>query len=249
MESININKVLRTNPSLALTIPNIEEEALKLLPYSIGIEIECDNAPSYKKSYFDEIPDLMENDSGHGELRFRIPSGIKGLICLYRIAELTTQHCLPSESGIHYHVDFSDEVVTKDGLKSYYDLCTHSEFVEENKEFVLQELDKWNYRGSYNSREMNYNHSWVRFQSGFKTFEFRIGEMTFDYELLTERIFHISLICNLLKDKALLHNQGVFVNVLAEKQVIEDTINSRIVNIYDEAGSVEEGEEIITHSF
>jgi hypothetical protein len=133
VENINIEKVLRTNPFLALDISNIEEIALKYLPYSIGIEIECDRNDNYNIENFKNIPDIVEVLSTNGEERFRIPNGIKGLCCLYNISEQLKNNCSYSSSGIHYHVDFSD-MTPKEEI--YFDLVTaNAEFLHSNKDF------------------------------------------------------------------------------------------------------------------
>lgn len=237
---INVDTVLRTNPFLALDIPNIEEIALKYLPYSVGIEVECDTASTYDIEYFKSIPNIVEVLSGYGEERFRIPKGIEGLCCLYNISEQLTQHNLLTDSGIHYHIDFSDSM--EDG-NCYYDFILYNkQFILENQIFLLEELDKWEYKGTYNSRGFNTCYldntdiirgNWIRFQSGFQTLEFRIGEMTFDYEVLSRRILHLSLLCNLLKDKMDIWDSGVYVNELANQEKIENTLKNRIINIWD----------------
>lgn len=233
MENINIDKVLRTNPFLALDISDIEEIALKYLPYSLGIEVECDNSPTFNIEEFKSIPDLIALDIDPSEKRFRIPSGLKGLLCIYTVCEKLKTNCLLTESGIHVHCDFSD--IMDGGEISYYNFIKdHSEILNENREFILQELDKWEYKNTYNKRGIGGGHEWIRLQPSFQTFEFRIIEMTFDYEVLIRRLFHLSLICNLLKAKCLIYNANIYLNNITEKEEIENTINNRIINIYNQ---------------
>lgn len=114
--------------------------------------------------------------NNNGEIRFRIPEGINGFICLYYISKkLKMYFGLNPLSGIHYHV----------GIKDY-------PFRPElERDFILEELSSWNYVGSYNAKNIaGYKGNWVRYPTHIKTVEYRIGEMTFDYDLLVKRIVH-----------------------------------------------------------
>jgi hypothetical protein len=233
---VDIDMVLRTNPFLALDLENIEEIALKYLPYSVGLEFEVDNSNTFNEKDFLEIPDLIETDVKYGEKRFRVPTGIKGLCAIYNICEKLKTNCLLTESGIHCHVDFSDFPPINDGTNTYWNLITTNQnFIDQNKEFLLQELDKWEYKGSYNPRGISKSRTWIRMREGYKTFEFRIIEMTFDYEVLIRRVLHASLLSKLLKDKFLVFNEGVYINEMAEEETIKNTLANRIVNIYNQA--------------
>lgn len=233
MSNIDINKVLRTNPFLALDIPNIEEIALKYLPYSIGMETECDNGPNFNLEFLKNIPDLINTNIDDYEKRFRIPNGIKGLCCLYNIAEELKVNCCLTSSGNHYHCDFSDKVFINGEFKTYFELINNHKFIEQNKEFILKELDKWEYPNTYNKRDMTtYKDSWASLRSNYNTIEFRIGEMSFDYEVLVNRVLHVSLLSSLLKDKAILFHNGTHSNIVAEEEEVQRVLNSRVINIY-----------------
>lgn len=183
-----ILEIVKTNPIALLNLKKIPVDYIdRYLPFSIGFEIECSLKTNLSieeaTNLFKDIPDIMEVIIDSSEQRFRIPNGVKGLVCLFKISKtLKETSYLNLLSGIHYHCDCT----------SFYDLITRN-MVESNKEWILNELDSWNYKGTYNKREINFNleHNWVRFQSCFKTMEFRIGEMTFDYEVLIKRILHI----------------------------------------------------------
>ena len=192
-EKLKLWDYIENNP-LALSFIK-DEDSIRyvrdILPYSIGFEIECDQKPTYDLGQFKEIPYIMDVDVGSSEQRYRIPYGIAGFICLYFISlRLSTNSLLNSGSGIHYHCDFTD---------CYHQLS--EEFIATNSYWVLQELDKWEYKGTYNRRDCLFSLSnvWVRFQSSFKTMEIRAGEMTFDYKLLIKRIIHVSEIAKRLK--------------------------------------------------
>lgn len=171
---------------------NVKEVGMYYLPFSVGIEIECDQKATFNEEIFKDIPNIMHVQCDNSEQRFRIPNGIQGLQCLYEITENLIEFCnLNIKSGIHYHIDCTD----------FYDKI-NDKFVEDKEQEMLLELDKWCYKGTYNHRSIKFRagHTWIRFQDSFKTMEFRIGEMTFDYKLLFNRIIHASTIVNNFKD-------------------------------------------------
>ena len=215
-ENISIDTILKTIP-LALDVEDkiVQKLALFYFPYSVGFEIETMTSDI---RIFDEIPYLMENKSSVSELRFRIPNGIKGIQCLFNISIYLKKYTeLNPDSGIHYHVDCTD----------VYDLFT-SDFINKQSEYILTELDKWKYKGTYNPRKCVFSSSrnWVRFKDTLKTMEIRIGEMTFDYELLFERIRHSSEIVKTLKDNLLIP-----VVTKYDKHKANEIVSNRIIKI------------------
>lgn len=215
-ENINIDTILKTIP-LALDVEDkiVQKLALFYFPYSVGFEIETITSDI---RIFDEIPYLMENKSSTNELRFRIPNGIKGIQCLFNISIYLKKYAeLNLDSGIHYHIDCTD----------VYDLFT-SDYINGYSEYILTELDKWKYKGTYNPRLCVFSGSrnWVRFKDTLKTMEIRIGEMTFDYELLFERIRHCNEIVRTLKDKLL-----VPVVTKYDKHKANKIVSNRIIKI------------------
>ena len=215
-ENINIDTILKTIP-LALDVEdkNVQKLALFYFPYSVGFEIET-NTQNIR--IFDEIPYLIANTSSVNELRFRIPNGIKGIQCLFNISIYLKKYTeLNPQSGIHYHIDCTD----------VYDLFT-SDFINNHSDYILTELDKWKYKGTYNPRKCVFSSSrnWVRFKDTLKTMEIRIGEMTFDYELLFERIRHSSEIVKTLKDALLIP-----VVTKYDKHKAKEIVSNRIIKI------------------
>lgn len=180
-------------PLLNITNKRILSSIDEYLPYSTGFEIECHmNKDTFDIDKFKDIPNIIEVNCDSSEQRFRIPTGLNGLVCLYEICnQLKKNSLLNPGSGIHYHVDMTD----------CYDVLTE-EVIKDNGEWILTELDTWEYKGTYNSRNCNFSssHHWLRFQECFKTGEFRIGEMSFDYEVLVKRIIHANKIIRRLKD-------------------------------------------------
>ena len=71
------------------------EQGREYLPFSIGIEIECDFTQEFNMEVFKAIPYLMDSSKSIGEIRFRIPSGVQGLICLYLACEYLKYRAIP----------------------------------------------------------------------------------------------------------------------------------------------------------
>ena len=215
-ENINIDTILKTIP-LALDVEDkiVQKLALFYFPYSVGFEIET-NTQNIR--IFDEIPYLIANASSVNELRFRIPNGIKGIQCLFNISIYLKKYTeLNPQSGIHYHIDCTD----------VYNLFS-TDFIDKYSDYILTELDKWKYKGTYNPRKCVFSSSrnWVRFKDTLKTMEIRIGEMTFDYELLFERIRHSSEIVKTLKDALLIP-----VVTKYDKHKAKEIVSNRIIKI------------------
>lgn len=179
-----IEEGVHTSP---LTLLSIKDKRLidkinNYLPYSIGIEIECNKSPTFNIANFYNVPDIMDVSIDSNEQRFRIPNGLRGLICLFNICyELKLNSELNPDSGHHYHIDMTNT----------YHLLNNS-IINKNEKWILNELNSWRYKGTYNTRQIHFNagHNWMRFQSSFKTAEIRIGNMTFDYEVIIKRLIH-----------------------------------------------------------
>ena len=164
--------------------------------YDVGIEIECSPLDGFSES--DKLEELKELNIfkdiqlTKDEQRFRLPKGTSGFYALHKLSMFMKKYYAFNDlSGIHYHIDFSD----------CFDNLINNESIVNISLYLLNELDSWNYKGSYNSRmvKLDGGASWVRFQSDFKTMEVRIGEMTFDYNLLLKRILHLQEITYRLK--------------------------------------------------
>lgn len=189
---MSTNHAIYGNPELIN-----EKDALMYLPHSIGIEIECGYQEHFTitelSNAVSSIPDLIEfNAPNQWENRFRIPNGKKGLVALYNISNYCkTYLALNNESGIHYHVN----APWVKNINSIQDLNSTV------RQFVLDELDSWDYKGNYNARDIRFSSksAWVNIRSSFKTVEYRLGEMTFDYPLLLKRIIHASKLTDYLK--------------------------------------------------
>lgn len=224
MANINYEELLTKAP-FVFKEDNVEavEAASTLLTRSVGIEIEC-----YKKDEgfnledFTSILNILDVNIDDNEQRFRIPSGLKGFQCLYQITKaLKKNSALNLGSGIHYHIDMTDVF---DKIQMY------EEKVKEAK-WILEELDSWNYTGTYNKRKISTTLTWVRIQSYFKTLEFRIGEMTFDYTLMCTRILHLIDICDKLA--ILLNNHFILYNIATPEELIKNRI--KIINVENES--------------
>lgn len=174
---------VRQQPSILPTLPKkLQIIAESLLPYSIGIEVEAHPKKSFKRPLLDQL------FIGGAETQMRISKGIKGMLELKQFCDLLKEYYYFNEqSGIHYHVDFDE--------------CPDKRFMDDSlKKQILKELDSWGYTGRYNHREIETSKRvWVRIHPFHNTLEFRIGEMTFDYELMMKRILHITRICKKIK--------------------------------------------------
>lgn len=187
-----IREAIYSNPLVLLSITDLDiiDEINSYLPYSTGFEIECNYGPLYKVENFRAIPDIMDVQNDSGEQRYRIPTGLRGLVCLYNICEqLKLNSELNYGSGIHYHLNLSDcfSKITDNHIK-------------ENSDWILEELDTWGYPGQYNSRECSRQRCWCKYSDEHQTMEIRVGEMSFDYEVLVKRIIHGNEIIKRLKN-------------------------------------------------
>lgn len=185
----NIVREVVYNTPLVLLSFNTKDDIQKannFLPYSTGFEIECDKGELYNEINFTSIPNILTVNNDSGEQRYRIPNGIIGLICLYNISVQLKLNSKLTDSGIHYHVDCSDS-----------NMSLIKEELEKNKTSLLNELSTWEYKGSYNKRDIGYKGNWIAIRS--QTLEFRIGEMTFDYQVLVKRIIHANDIVRRIK--------------------------------------------------
>lgn len=216
-ESTKLDDLIKTNP---LLLDSKDPEVIKVsdyyLPYSTGFEIECEVKAGVTKRDFDYIPNLLDLDINGYEQRFRIKTGIEGLKSLRLISDAMIKYGLFNPgSGIHYHVDCTD----------VYDSFT-VENVDENAHWMYEELETWGYTGEYNKKIIHlHNGRWIRFQSGFKTMEFRIGNMAFDYPTLFERIRHANDIVRRFKS-------AIYVHPLERYgDDYEQTIKNRLIQI------------------
>lgn len=215
-----MREAVRQSPSLLLSMPqSLQEEAAKMLPYSTGIEVEATfseettnkwnrgesslggkiiNLEAVEQEALRNIPYLMTCDFDQNEQRFRIPAGIKGLICLEHISNWMKEHMeLNMASGIHYHIDFSE--MDFFNIADSSERFTKVEGIAANSQWMLKPLKSWNYTGSFNSWTVSYMKTAVKFHTDYKTVEFRIGEMTFDYSLMIKRILNLQNICRKFK--------------------------------------------------
>lgn len=192
-------------PLLAIKDEKLIQLAESMLPYSVGMEFEIRTSNIKLKDVMFHIPNLLSYDKEEFEVKFRIPSGIKGLICLWQISTYLTQNCqLNMSSGIHYHINFTDicsgstghDLFRYEFTRGVYDT---NNIIRRNDKWIMDALEHWNYRGGFNAKTCSLQKTAVRFHSSYKTMEVRIGEMTFDYELLVKRIINCQNIAKRLK--------------------------------------------------
>ena len=167
----------------------------------IGIEIEAILKDEYSIFDFHEAWNnanlVCSENSDSDEIRIRLNfynnSISKCLIDLYLGLEIIKKYYkLNILSGIHYHVD-CPEIFLNCNLYGYFNT------VSDQHKWVFKALSSWNYdevKGS-NARQISIDKwSQVRIHRCYKTLEYRIGEMTFDYSLILKRIVHVTNITN-----------------------------------------------------
>lgn len=193
-----ILKCIYENPLVLLAFKNQEsiDYINSFLPYSTGFEIECNKLLIYDKKNFASIPNILDVNPSDNEQRFRIPNGIRGFICLYFIAQALKTNCsLNTGSGVHYHVDCVD--IFKD--------MNNDTFIAANNDWIIEELIEWKTALDINSHnaKCSQGRAWVRYAYEHRTIEIRIGEMSFEYEVLVKRIIDSNRIVKKLKGKLL----------------------------------------------
>lgn len=167
----------------------------------IGIEIEAILRFDYTIDEFYEAWNnanlVCSEDSDANEIRIRLnfydDSISRCLIDLYLGLEIIKKYYkLNMRSGIHYHVDCPK-------IFSNPDIFYDDNIVSNQHEWIFKALSSWNYnevRGG-NARMISIaKWSQVRIHKKYKTLEYRIGEMTFDYSLILKRIVHVTNITN-----------------------------------------------------
>lgn len=179
------------------------EVAESYLPYSVGIEVECSwnkevryGANDMTMDCLERIPTLLQAGHSQNEKRFRINKGIRGMLDLYEVTQFLRDTCdLNPESGIHYHIDMTEldwDYYNEKGVKKFKDMIIPD--ITDMFSWIIDSLKSWNYKGTYNSLGVAYDMKgwWVNISPHYKTMEFRIGEMSFDYEPIIKRIIHCS---------------------------------------------------------
>lgn len=165
--------MIKENFNPLIELINQDINYLDLLPYHTGLEIECKTTTQDIELYFNRLPCLI-NDHTTGELRVKFNTGINGLCQLYCFCMTLVKYSKFNEgSGIHYNIDTSvNSLIVNDKTDS---------------NIILEELDTWNYKGTYNRRLVGFTKSiWCRVHDN--RLEIRIGEMSFDFNFILNRI-------------------------------------------------------------
>ena len=165
---------------------------------------------SYDSECFYTLKDIAKAHS-FNEHRIQIKSGLEGMISLYNILQDMRIHCAENAgSGLHYHTDLADPTLSK--CPKGENRTPAASFIHYSgkcpSEKYLKMLDHWGYAESgftYNGRGFGTSNSgnapWVKYQDGFNTLEYRIGEMSFDYSLIIKRIINCHKVTSVfLKD-------------------------------------------------
>lgn len=185
-EFAKVEKLILEFPIPLLGIENSKILAAidSYLPYSIGIEFECFQKDRYDILAFESIPNIMDVNIDSAEQRYRIPSGLKGLVCLYHICmQMKINSELDLRSSNHYHFDFTD-IEERESIKN-----------KDNEKYILDELVKWG-----TALNLSQQDNWIRFFNCLGTLEIRIGEPTFEYNVIIKRLIDGCRISKFLKD-------------------------------------------------
>ena len=198
----NMRVAVFNNPiALDFVDTKLKNIANNYLPVHTGFEIECANDYEAIDNRLDKLEGIIECGSSYDEIRFRITSGIKGMIALSKALEIIKEYAHPNPiNGIHYHIsaDKFHEYYRRIDGKTFSTIIHTEWFKEAVSNPILKSLLSWNYSGSYNSWEVSTEKRAVRIHDCYHTLEYRIGEHTFDYNLIMKRITH----CHSLTIKA-----------------------------------------------
>ena len=152
------------------------------------MEFECIQQKHYNKELFEAIPNIIHVNVDSSEQRYRIPSGLKGMVCLYHISNLMKDMSIIDEgSSNHYHTDLTDiwEQVFQKGY------CRKQ---LQGYDYITESLKKWETAFDY-SRTGN----WWYFND-IGTLEVRIGEPTFEYNIIIKRLMQCSDLCKIIRN-------------------------------------------------
>ncbi len=189
-----IEDCIYNNPLALLVFKDKESRDYidSFLPYSTGFEVECNRLPVYSVQDFKNIPNILNtNDYEENEQRFRIPSGLAGILCVYNITVQLKRNCsLNMGSGIHYHVDMTE----------CFGLMNNDSFIKKNNNWIIQDLIKWETAKKIDENaKCSTSRAWVRYADEHRTLEVRIGEMSFEYDVIIKRIIDCNRIVKQLK--------------------------------------------------
>ena len=179
---------------------------------------------------FKAIPDIMDVSNDSCEQRYRIPNGIRGIICLYYICfQLKSNSLLNPLSSIHYHVDCTD---CWGSIESLIQNNTNYQ------DYILSELDTWLEGDKADNRQIG---DWFKL-NGLKTIEFRLGEMTFDYDRILKRVIHCNRIVKHFKDILINSEQKI------EPRLFQDINVVNIINYRKKISCQNKTVDILTNS-
>lgn len=210
----------------------IDEGLDNYLPYSVGIEFECFKKDNYSIKAFKDIPYIMDVSIDVNEQRYRIPSGLKGLVCLYTLCNTLKEYSsIDLSSSNHYHSDMVDVWEELPQEKSKFEF-----------NYIIEELKKW--ETAKNLSKAFYG-QWYKFND-LKTLEIRIGEPSFEYSVIVKRIIDCARITKYLKTILLNSNEEGRLSRLQsqldslkedktveEQKDIKSIINNRSIKLND----------------
>lgn len=188
---------IQSSPTSLLLLPEkLKNIVRNQFPYDVGLEFECKQDEKMDISLLKKADPSIEISCDYGEVRFRLKgNSLNQPIHLELQLEELKRYFHPNpSSGIHYHIDCTD---VDDFLKFTF-------FVRHNvgEDYILNQLKSWNYTGTFNRWEVSDNKMVaVRLHHQYKTIEFRIGDFSFDYKTIVNKILHCQAIVKDLKTR------------------------------------------------
>lgn len=199
----------------------------KILPLRFSIEFEClgtinENKTIDSKKHGNQFgvyslnrdkwtnesndPNYWANQQSLNEHRVSV-LGFRQLVGFHKVLETMKSDLISCPgSGIHIHIDISpfipDKIEDRRG--------TYERWLENIRNQMVINLDMVyeifgsKYTGEYNRKSCRIDQkgNWVNIRSGFKTIEFRIGELTFDYEELIDIVIKLQKLTKEVMRKA-----------------------------------------------
>jgi len=174
-----VRRLVKTNPSLLIDQYQHYKYSVyanSFLKKDTGIEIEVAYKSTVRLKHL-KAPDVVEYDdspdgSGYPEKRFRIRSGIPGLIQLWEVCKFLKKNCVFNpDACIHLHVS-----------------CDRWAVIDKKGIYIIKQHACHYDQGIVANRPMEFMSPWVRYNKELNTLEVRAVPMTFDYKTLLHYI-------------------------------------------------------------
>jgi hypothetical protein len=218
--------------------------------YSDSKRVRCEIEKLLNGLAVDKI--IMAYRCHTSETSVRFHKGLKGLQGIQEFSKILMEYYLWNNlAGTHFHVDFTDCPESVKLGKGYnkspyfeafkeYDIEVESEDNKSNivsktvENFILEELDLWEYSGTYNQRVfLPFKGGWCCYRQYVETMEVRCGNMFFTYHDLIEKVNHLGYIFTVVKQaiKSFDLFEGKHYNTATVDKWNKETIKNRKIKI------------------